>query len=121
MAAPIPSVNFNVLSNGLGNSALSPSNIVALFGCTNSGVANLPVIYRSSPGKPVTDFGYGPGTDLAANLIRSGITVVFTKVATDQIGAVGAVTKSGTGTSNMAITGDPFDAYEIVVLPTASP
>ena len=46
------------------NSALSPSNIIALFGCTNSGTANVPVIYRSSPGKPVTDFGYGPGTGL---------------------------------------------------------
>ncbi len=118
MATAIPSVNFTILTNGLGNSALSPSNIVSVFGCSSSGTSNVPTIYRSTAGKVVTDYGYGPGPELVANLVRSGITCVFTKVDTDVVGSVGAVTHTGTGTSAMTVTGTPFDAYEIVVLGT---
>ena len=108
MTSPIPSVNFDIESNGLGNTALSPSNIVSVFGCSSDGDAGVPVVYRSTAGKVVTDFGYGPGPELVANLVRSGITAVFTKVETDVVGAVGPVTHTGTGTSSMAITGTPF-------------
>lgn len=118
MSSPQPKINFTILSNGLGNSPLSPSNIVAVFGTSSAGTPNDPTLYQSTAGKVVTDNGYGPGPELAANLVRSGLTVVFTKIPTNVAGAVGAVTHAGTGTAAMTITGTPFDAYEIEVLVT---
>ena len=55
------------------------------------------------------------GMMLAANLIESGIPTIFVKVDTDTAGAASAVTHNGTGLSVMTTTGDPFDAYNVIV------
>ena len=117
MAAPIPQVNMTILTNGIGNTAPSPSKTVCVFGCSSAGTDLDYEEYESTPGKVVTDFGYGPGPDLAATLICSGIRTIFVKVPTDVAGAAGAVTHTGTGTAAMTITGTPFDAYQVQVVP----
>lgn len=113
MAAP--SINFTILSSGLGNVAPSPAGTIAIFGCSSGGTANVVQdAYRRSDNL-VTDYGYGPGPDLAAQLIQSGIPTIFVKVATSTPGASSAVTHSGTGTSVMTVSGVPFDQYNVIV------
>ena len=113
-----PSVNFTILSNGLGNVPPSPSGTIAVFGTSSGGTKEVPSgpYYRTD--NLVTDYGYGPSIELAANLIQSGIPVIFTKVDTDDPGAATAVTKNGSaGASVLTITGDPFDTYDVIVTP----
>jgi len=117
---PTPSFNATILSNGLGNVAPSPAGTVAIFGCSSGGTANtVQDSYRRSDNL-VADYGYGPGPDLAAQCIQSGIPTLFVKVPTSTPGAASAVVHTGTGTSVMTITGVPFDAYSIIVTPTSS-
>lgn len=118
MAAP--SVNLNILSNGLGNVPPSTAGTVAIFGCSSGGVANtVQDAYRRSDNL-VTDYGYGPGPDLAAQSIQSGIPTIFVKVATSTAGTKTAVTHTGTGTSVMTVSGTPFDQYNIVITAASS-
>jgi hypothetical protein len=114
---PTPSLNFTILSNGLGNVAPSPSGTVAIFGCSSGGTAaTVQDAYRRSDNL-VTDYGYGPGPDLAAQCIQSGIPTIFVKVATSTAGAAGAVANSSTGASVLTITGNPYDQYDVIVTP----
>ena len=115
-----PNVNFTILSSALGNVAPSPAGTIAIFGCSSGGTANtVQDAYRRADNL-VTDYGYGPGPDLAAQCIQSGIPTLFVKVPTNTPGAAGSVTHTGTGTSVMSVTGTPFDAYSIVVTANAS-
>lgn len=114
MTAPIPNVFFEFPNNGLGLTPLAPSNILAVFGASSLGDINTPTSIGGSPLNVSTQFGYGPGASLAANLIQSGATVVFTKV--DSTPATpSAVTHVGTGVSVMTVTGTPFDRYDVIV------
>jgi hypothetical protein len=111
----IPNVTFNIVENGLGNTPPSPANTVAIFGCSQGGTAatvNAPYQVVSNL---VTDYGYGPGPELAAQLIQSGIPTIFVKVATTAAGAAGTVTHAGSGASVLTITGAPIDAYTVIV------
>jgi len=112
---PTPSLEFTILSNGLGNVAPSPAGTLAIFGCSSGGTAaTIQDAYRRSDNL-VTDYGYGPGPDLAAQCIQSGIPTIFVKVATGTAGASTAVTHTGTGTSVMTVTGTPYDQYDVIV------
>lgn len=113
MAAP--SVNFTIQSNGLGNVASSTANVVAVFGTCSGGTPAVVKGPYALTSNLVTDCGYGPGVELAANLIQSGISTIFVKVETDTPGAASAVTHSGSGASVMTVTGAPFDAYDVIV------
>jgi hypothetical protein len=115
-----PSISFTIQSSGLGNVAPSPAGVVAIFGCSSGGVANTVQDSYRRADTLVTDYGYGPGPDLAAQCIQSGIPTQFVKVTTSTPGAAGAVTHTGTGTSVMTITGASFDSYSIIVTPTLS-
>lgn len=117
---PTPALEFTILSSGLGNVAPSPAGTVAIFGCSSGGTAaTVQDSYRRSDNL-VTDYGYGPGPDLAAQCIQSGIPTIFVKVATSTPGAATAVTHTGTGTSVMTVTGTPYDQYDVIVTPTLS-
>ncbi len=110
-----PSVNLNILSSALGNVPPSPANTIAIFGTSSGGTAaTVQDAYRRSDNL-VTDYGYGPGPDLASQCIQSGIPTIFVKVATNTPGAATAVTHTGTGTSVMTVTGTPLDAYDVIV------
>lgn len=110
-----PSVNFTIQSNGLGNVASSTANVVAVLGCSSGGTAAAVKGPYALTSNLVTDVGYGPGVELAANLIQSGISTIFVKVATTTPGAASAVTHAGTGASVMTVTGAPVDLYDVIV------
>ena len=114
---PAPDIRFTLQSNGLGNVPPSPAGTIAVFGCSAGGTANVVQdAYRRSDNL-VTDYGYGPVTDLAAQLIQSGIPTIFVKVETDAVGVASAVVHTGTGTSVMTVTGTPLDQYDVVITP----
>jgi len=116
---PTPRIDITIRSNGLGNVPPSASGTVAVFGTSSGGTANtVQDAYRRSDNL-VTDYGYGPGPDLAAQCIQSGIPTIFVKVATGTAGAATAVTHTGTGTSVMTVTGTPLDQYDVIVTAAA--
>jgi hypothetical protein len=111
-APPIPKVGFQFPNNNLGQTPQSPGNIIALIGpCTRPQIAlNEPRTLGGSPENVVSQAGYGPIADLAANLVEGGATVVV--VPCDYTPATpSAVVKTGGGTSVMSVTGSPFDRY----------
>jgi hypothetical protein len=116
----IPNISVTVLSTGLGNVAPSPSGTFVVFGCSSGGTEEVVSGPYYRPDLVVTDYGYGPGPELVAECVQSGIPTIFVKVATDTVGTKTAVTHTGTGTSVMTVTGDPFDQYDIVVTATRS-
>lgn len=115
MPAPIPSVDFTILSNGLGLVPPSPAGTVCIFGCTSGGTENEPSGPYRTTDALITAFGYGEGIELACNAIESGVPVIFTKVATDGAGTKTSVTFNGTGTSVMTVSGNPNDQYDVLV------
>lgn len=114
MTAPIPNVFFEFPNGGLGLTPAAPSGIIAVFGASSQGPVNTPRSIGGSPANVSNDFGYGPGASLAANLVQSGATCVFTRV-TASAGVAGAVTHTGTGDSDLAVSGAPFDRYDVVI------
>ncbi len=116
MPVAIPSVNFTVLSNGLGNVPPSVAGTVGLFGVSSGGTANVVSGPYRRVDNLVTDYGYGPGIELAANCIESAIPVIWVKVATNAAGASSAVTFEGSGTSVMTVSGAPFDYYDEIIV-----
>lgn len=116
MPAPIPSVNFTILSNGLGNVPPSIAGTVGIFGVSSGGTAAVVSGPYRRVDNLVTDYGYGPGVELAANCIESSVPVIFVKVATNGAGAASAVTFDGTGTCVMTVSGAPFDYYDEVIV-----
>jgi hypothetical protein len=112
---PSPRIDFTILSSALGNTNPSPSGIFAIFGTSSAGTAaTVGDPYRRAD-NIITDYGYGPGPELAAQLVNSGIPTIFVKVATNTAGAASAVTFSGTGTSVLTISGSVYDQYDVVV------
>ena len=110
-----PSITFTIQNAALGNVPPSPSGTFAIFGTSSGGTAATIADPYRRVDNLVTDYGYGPGPELAAQLIRSGIPTIFVKVATATAGAASAVTHTGSGTSVMTITGTPYDQYDIIV------
>lgn len=121
MTVAIPSVSFTIASNALGNVPPSVAGTVAVFGVSSGtpddweeGITVSGPYLRAQ--NLVTDYGYGPGIELAANCIESSIPVLFIKVPTSEVGTKTGVTFDGTGTSVMTVTGDPFDFYDEVIV-----
>lgn len=113
----IPNVQITVANGGINNFADSPANTVTVYGTSSGGTANTigGPYYRSD--NLITEFGWGPGSELVAQLIASKVKVYFVKVATDTPGDASAVTPGGSnvGTSVLTLTGDPFDAYDAII------
>ena len=120
MAAP--SVNITVTNGGLGNAPPSPSQTVAVFGCSSAGTANVVSGPYSSVSKLITDYGYGPGVESAAALIAAGAQPLFVKTPSTTPGSSSAVVKTGTaGLSVMTVSvGVAYDRYNVIVTITRS-
>ena len=107
-------VNFTILDNGLGTSSPGSGNTLAVIGVSSAGTANQP--FQSPQPQPfVTNFGYGPGPELAAKIANdTGNNTIFVKATTITAGSNGAVTATrvgGLSTSAMTLTGTPLDTY----------
>lgn len=115
-----PSVNFTIVKNALGNSPPSPARTVCIIGCSSSGTANVVSGPYAQVSQLVSDYGYGPGVECAANLIAAGLQPLFIKATSTTPGAAGSVTHSGTGASVMTVSGAAYDKYSVVVTATRS-
>jgi hypothetical protein len=116
-----PSVNFTILSGGLGNQPASPSETICVFGCSSGGAAStIAGPYVGNPGQVVTENGYGPGPELVAYLTAAGVSVLFCRLPTATAATAGTVTAVGSGASVMTVTGTPFDAYNVIVTTATS-
>ncbi len=115
-APPIPTVGFSFPNNNLGQAPQSPSNIIAVIGpCTHPQISlNEARTLGGSASNVITQAGYGPAADLAANLVQGGATVVVVPCAYTPA-TPSAVTHVGTGVSVMTVTGSPFDRYMMVI------
>lgn len=116
MSAPaIPKVTFSFPNRNLGQTPPSPGNIIAVIGPGTGPLAiNTPRTIGGSAQNIVTQAGYGPAPDLAANLVQGGATVVL--VLCDYDAATpSAVVPTGGGASVMTVTGSPFDRYIKVI------
>lgn len=116
-----PTVTFTINSNNLGQTPTGIGNVIAVVGTSSSGTANQPYL-SPVPGNFVTNFGYGPGPQLAAlTANQGGNNVVFIKATTATPGANSSVTRIGTtGSSVMSVSGTPNDDYYVVVTPTVA-
>lgn len=116
----IPTVNFTIVSGGLGNVPNSPAGTVCVVGCSSAGSANTVAGPYSQPQQVITDNGYGPGSEAAAYYAAAGIPVLFVKTPSTTAATTGSVTHNGTGVSVLSLSGTPFDAYNVVVTVTRS-
>ena len=110
-----PSVNFVILTNGLGQLPTSPSQAICVLGTSSGGTNSVVVGPYTRATQVVTDNGYGPGPELTAYLAAAGLTVYFCRTETTTNGSNTAVTHTGTGASTMTVTGNPFDTYNVIV------
>lgn len=117
---PAPSVAFNIVNGGLGNSAPSPSSSICVIGTSSAGVAAAVTGPYASPAAVTAALGYGPGPELLCYLIASGIQPCFVKAAGTTAGTNSAVVKVGTGVTVMTVTGVPLDRYSVVVTCTTA-
>ena len=120
----IPSVNFTVADNGLGQTNPSNGNVLAVIGVSSGGnvPANVPV-QSAQGGAFITAGGYGPGTQLAELVLNeTGNEVIYIQAAAAAVGTVSTIrTKSGnTGATAMTVTGTPNDTYYVLVTCTGA-
>lgn len=106
-------VNINVQDNGLGSAVPGGGGVLVVAGISSSGAAAV-AMSTASPSAITTTYGYGPGPQLAANIIENtGNPVIFVKVATAAVGTNTSVyaTVPGGSLSVVTLTGTPFDTY----------
>lgn len=107
----VQGVNIVVADNGLGQTPPGQGNEMVVIGCSSAGTANVPIT-STNPADFITANGYGPGPQLAASIAsRTGNPVCFVKAATVSNGSNTTVTKTGTGSSAVTLTGNPNDTY----------
>ncbi len=106
-------VTITVQDNGLGAAQPGAGNTIVVAGISSAGTANQP-FFSTSPQAFVTNFGYGPGPQLATLIaFLTGNQVGFVRVAQSGAGANTAVRTgaSNTSTSVVTLTGTPLDTY----------
>lgn len=113
MATQTGNVEISILDGG--GAVVVPSNTVqSVIGTCSAGTANQPLAFRNI-NSLITTFGYGPAIEAAGLAIAAGGTVIFTKATTTTPGAQTAVTSTAAGTSVVTVTGNAFDAYQVLV------
>jgi hypothetical protein len=107
-------VNFTILDTGLGLAPVGQGNTLAVIGVSSIGTPYQP-FSSPQPGPFVTNFGYGPGPELAAKIANdTGNNVIFVKAATVTSGSNSPVTATRVGTPStcvVSLTGTPLDTY----------
>lgn len=117
----VKSVNITILSNSLGAVPPGGGNTIGVVGCTSSGTANQ-CVQSSNPSDFVTSDGYGSSVEAAGFIAHhAGTNVALAKAATVTAGTLSGVTKTGTGTSLMSVSGTVSDtAYVLVTVVTGA-
>lgn len=112
---PIPAVNVTIQDGALGQLPEATDNIHVKVGVSSVGAVN--TLYSIGDPKLLKDtLGTGPLVESASHALAiAGGPVYLVRIAASVTGAVGAVTKTGTGVGAIAIGGAPLDAYQLIV------
>lgn len=109
----LPDAKLEILDGALGLTQGAPTAIQAKLGvCSKGTVGELHSFTDARKAAEV--LGTGPLVEaVAMALARSGGPVRAMRVNGSVAGAASAVTKTGTGTAVVAVTGTPYDAYDV--------
>lgn len=116
MAQPLlPDVWVSIQDGALGLLPPATDSVSAKIGVASNGPVGQ--IVSVSSVKQVRDiYGSGPLAEaLATHIALSGAPVYAVRVNASVAGSVGNVSKSGSGTGDVAISGSPNDAYSLLI------
>ncbi|MCS7069095.1 MAG: DUF2586 family protein [Meiothermus sp.] len=116
----LPDVWFDIQDGALGILPPPTDGVSAKIGVASAGPVNQIVAVTNL--KQVQDtFGSGPLAEaLATHLALSGAPVYAIRTNASVAGTVSSVTKTGSGTGSLAVSGAPLDAYQVQVELTRS-
>lgn len=111
----LPAVNITIQDGALGIVSPSVANVQLKIGTCSVGTSG--TIYpETDPTQAVADLGYGPLAEACVTSLNvAGGLVYCLPVTATTAGVAGGVSHAGTGTATLAVTGVPFDAYQVVV------
>ena len=107
-------VTLYVQDGGLGQSTPGLGNVEVVIGCYSAGGVDFAPIQTAKPSAITSDAGYGPGPEMACNIIAAtGNPVLFIPIPAASVGSSTGVIPGTANTSSsvMTITGTPQDTY----------
>ena len=111
----LPGVYLEIEDGGLGLFPATSEGAQAKVGVSSAGPVG-EVVAMTDPARVVKVFGTGPLVNAILDSFAAGAGVIYAvRAASDIPGEIGAVTKSGSGTGDLAAMGSPLDAYEVAV------
>lgn len=115
MSGVIPDVSTTITDGALGLVGTNGNQTPAIIGTSSAGTPNVPVSVGDVQ-TLVSTFGSGELVEAAAHVLAAaGGPVVCMKTAASTAGVAGSVTKVGSGSSVMTVTGTPVDDYDVIV------
>ena len=113
----LPKITQIIQDGSLGIVPPSPANVVAKLGVCSAGAANTVQQFSGPSVKVIKDaLGTGPLAEAAAHSLEiAGGPVMTVPVSASVPGAAGAVTRVGTGTAGLGVSGAPKDSYQVEV------
>ncbi|APD09748.1 hypothetical protein A0O31_01640 [Thermus brockianus] len=113
--ANLPGVTINVQDGNLGVLPALGEGVHVKIGVASQGPVN-EVVAVSDTKRAKEVFGSGPLLEAIGVAFAQGAGAIYAiRVNASVAGSVGSVTKTGTGTGTLAVSGNPSDAYELVV------
>lgn len=111
----LPDVNLSILDGGLGVVSGGSSGVQVKVGVSSSGSLN-EIISVSDPSKIRTQLGTGPLANAYFDSISAGAKAIYAiRAESDIAGTVGQITAQKTGIGDLAASGSPLDAYDVIV------
>ena len=113
--ANLPGVTINVQDGNLGVLPALGEGVHVKIGVASQGPVN-EVVAVSDTKQAKEVFGSGPLLEAIGVAFAQGAGAIYAiRVNAGVAGTVSSVTKTGSGTGTLAVTGNPLDAYEVVV------
>ena len=113
--ANLPGVTINVQDGNLGVLPALGEGVHVKIGVASQGPVN-EVVAVSDTKRAKEVFGSGPLLEAIGVAFAQGAGAIYAiRVNASVAGTVSSVTKTGSGTGTLAVTGNPLDAYEVVV------
>jgi hypothetical protein len=109
----LPGQTFNLVDPGV--SAVGKStNVPMVIGICSAGTAAVFGTF-TNPATLVAAHGQGPAVEAACNLLKYVPMVRFARVAASSAGAIGAITKVGTGPDITDNSSAPYERYDLKI------
>lgn len=103
-------VNITVADSGAAAAQVPGSKTILVMGPSSSGTPTQ-IVATQNPNTVLSNYGYGPMSELAAMLAQAGATVLAMKTPTNTPGSQKPVQFIGSGTSVITTTGTAWDDY----------